>query len=107
MAHEITADSFDEQVLQTEETVLVDFWGAQCAPCLALMPKIEKLEEKYGEQLKVAKVNAPKNKRLCLKLRVLNLPTFLIYCQGKEVERLSGNNLSIDNIEDSVKKHIS
>jgi thioredoxin 1 len=99
---EITKDTFEAKVIQSEKPVLVDFWGPQCVPCLELMPKVEALEEKYGARLKVGKVEAPKNRRLCLELKVLGLPTFLLYRGGKEIDRLSGNDLSIQKIEDSV-----
>jgi len=103
---EVNADIFEKEVVQSEIPVLVDFWGPQCAPCLALMPKVEGLVEKYGEKLKITKVDASKNRRLCLNLKVFGLPTFLFYKNGKEVERLSGNALKIEEIEEAVGKII-
>lgn len=104
MAIEVSADTFEKEVVQSDIPVLVDFWGPQCAPCLALMPQVERLGEKFGERLKITKVDASKNRRLCLNLRVLGLPTFLIYKDGKEVNRLSGNNLKMEEIEEALKK---
>lgn len=101
---EIDKDTFEEEVTRSEKPVMVDFWGPQCVPCLALMPNVEALAEKYGNQLSVVKVEAPKNKRLCLNLKVLALPTFLFFKKGKEVERLAGNNVTIEMIEGAVKK---
>ena len=106
MAVELNVDIFDKEVAQSEIPVLVDFWGPQCAPCLALMPKVEGLAEKYGEKLKITKVDASKNRRLCLNLKVFGLPTFLFYKNGKEMNRLSGNALKIEEIEAAVKKII-
>ncbi len=106
MAIEVNADIFEKEVVQSEVPVLVDFWGPQCAPCLALMPKVEGLAEKYGEKLKITKVEASKNRRLCLNLKVFGLPTFLFYKSGKEVERLSGNSLKIEEIEEAAKRMI-
>jgi len=104
MVSEVNADNFEKEVVESEIPVLVDFWGPQCAPCLALIPQVEKLEEKFGKRLKITKVDASKNRRLCLTLKVLGLPTFLLYKGGKEVDRLSGNNLKIEEIEEAVKK---
>jgi thioredoxin 1 len=70
------------------------------------MPKVEGLGEKYGEKLKITKVDASKNRRLCLNLKVFGLPTFLFYKNGKEVDRLTGNTLKIEEIEKAVKKII-
>jgi thioredoxin 1 len=101
---EVDKDSYEAEVVGSEMPVVVDFWGPQCVPCLALMPNVEVMAEKYNGRVKVAKVEAPKNKRLCLGLKVLALPTFLFYKDGKEVGRLSGDNVSIQQIEDSLQK---
>jgi thioredoxin 1 len=104
MAVEVNADTFDKEVVQSDIPVLVDFWGPACVPCLALMPHVEGLGEKYGEKLKVTKLDASKNRRLCLNLKVLMLPTFLFYKGGKEMDRLTGDSLTIEDIEEAVKK---
>jgi thioredoxin 1 len=101
---EVDKDTFDTEVTGSELPVVVDFWGPQCVPCLALMPSVEAMAARYAGQIRVAKVEAPKNRRLCLSLKVLALPTFLFYKDGKEVERISGNGVSIQMIEDSIKK---
>jgi thioredoxin 1 len=106
MAVELNADIFEKEVVQSEVPVLVDFWGPQCVPCLALMPKVEGLAEKYAEKLKITKVDASKNRRLCLTLKVIGLPTFLFYKNGNEVDRLSGNSLKIEEIEEAVERII-
>ena len=104
MAIEVNTDTFEKEVVQSEVSVLVDFWGPRCVPCLALMPHVEGLGEKYGEKLKITKVDASKNRRLCLNLKVLDLPTFLFYKNGKEVSRLRGESLTIEEIEEAAKK---
>jgi thioredoxin 1 len=104
MAIEVNSDTFEKEVVLSNTPVLVDFWGPQCAPCLALMPKVETLSEKYGEKVKISKVDSSRNRRLCLTLKVLGLPTFLVYKGGKEVDRLSGNNLKIEDIEAAINK---
>ena len=106
MGIEVNSETFEKEVVRSEVPVLVDFWGPQCAPCLALMPKVEGLAEKYAEKLKITKVDASKNRRLCLNLKVFGLPTFLFYKNGKEVDRLTGNILKIEEIEEAVKKII-
>ena len=106
MTIEVNADSFEKEVIQSEVPVLVDFWGPSCAPCLALMPHVEGLAEKYGAKLKISKIDASKNRRLCLNLKVFGLPTFLLYKNGKEVERLTGGTLKMEEIEASVRKII-
>ncbi len=100
---ESTTENFEQEVVRSRQPMMIDFWGPQCGPCLALMPKVEALAERYGGSMKLAKVEAPKNRRLCLNLKVMSLPTFLFYRDGKEVDRLTGN-VTIEGIEDSLRK---
>lgn len=104
---DVGKDTFAAEVVGSDLPVVVDFWGPQCGPCLALMPEVTALSEKYRNQVKVTKVEAPKNRRLCLELKVLALPTFLFYKAGKECGRLSGNSLSAQMIEDSIQQMLS
>jgi len=107
MVVEVHKDNYDREVLQSELPVLVDFWGPQCAPCLALMPAVEHLEQEYAGKIKVAKLNAAAgNRMLCAKLRVLGLPSFLLYRNGVEVKRLSGGQLTKKDIEEAIKEVI-
>ena len=103
---EVTKDSFESDVLKSDKLTLVDFWGPQCGPCLQLMPKVEKLEETYGDALKVTKVEAPKNRRLCLSLKVQSLPTFLLFDNGSEIGRLDGD-VKIENIQAMIENQLS
>jgi thioredoxin 1 len=107
MAVDVHKDNYEAEVLQSELPVLVDFWGPQCAPCLALMPSIEHLEQEYAGKIKVTKLNAAAgNRMLCAKLRVLGLPSFLFYRDGVEVKRLSGEQLTKKDIEEAIKEVI-
>ncbi len=84
---EATRENFDELV--ETGTTLVDVWGPGCKPCLALLPHIEKLAEERADELKVVKLEAPKARRVCIKLGVHGLPTFLLLHDGEELARLS------------------
>jgi thioredoxin 1 len=108
MAVEVNKDNYEAEVLQSELPVMVDFWGPQCAPCMALMPAVDQLEQQYAGKIKVAKLNAAAgNRMLCAKLRVLGLPCFLLYRKGVEVNRLSGEQLTKQEIEEAVKQIIA
>lgn len=86
----VTTETFDVEIQQETRPVLVDFWGPRCGPCLALMPYVEELAERYDGKLKVVKVNANENRQLCVRLKVMSLPTFLFFANGQEVARLTG-----------------
>jgi thioredoxin len=98
---EVTKESFEDVVIQSKNPIVIDFWGPQCGPCLALTPKVEQLEEEYKNRIKITKVEAPKNRRLCLSLKVTSLPTFLFYKDGEEMARLAGN-VSIEGIRRAI-----
>lgn len=88
MPVDATVDTF--KGLTREGSVLVDFWGPRCRPCLQMMPTIAKLEEGAVGAVKVVKVNATENREICRELRVFGLPTYVLMRDGVELERLSG-----------------
>ena len=102
MAIELNRDNYESEVLGSKEPVMVDFWGPQCRPCLALMPAVEQLEKDYAGRLKVAKVNATQNRMLCAKLRVLGLPTYLFYKNGNEINRLTGDTITEKDLSGAI-----
>ena len=94
-----TADTFPDLV--ADGNVLVDFWGPNCAPCVALMPNVEQLAERFGPDLRLVKVNAPENRQVCRDLRVFGLPTYVLFRDGNEVDRLTGDP-TLEKIEAAV-----
>src|ERR671933_2062742 len=76
--------------LTSKGSVLVDFWGPRCQPCLAMMPTIASLEEQAGGAVRVVKVNSAENRQIARDLRVFGLPTYVLMRNGEEIERLSG-----------------
>ncbi|MDP8993265.1 MAG: thioredoxin family protein [Actinomycetota bacterium] len=93
---EATRDNFRDLV--SEGITLVDLWGTDCQTCMALMPDVERLaEEKDG--VKVVTLEAPKARRLCMELKVLGLPAFLLFRDGEEVGRLAGPDLTASKLE--------
>lgn len=89
---EATRDNFRDLV--AEGTVLVDVWGPDCRPCLTLLPHVEQLADLHADDLKVVKLEAPKARRLCMELRIMGMPAFLLFHDGTEVARLSDPNLN-------------
>jgi thioredoxin 1 len=96
MPVEATVETYGD--LTGEGSVLVDFWGPRCQPCLAMMPTIAKLEEEAGGAVRVVKVNSAENREICRELRVFGLPTYVLMRDGEELERLSGE-VSKNDIE--------
>ena len=89
---EATRENFDELV--ESGTTLVDVWGPECRPCIALMPHVEKVAKAREDHLKVVKLEAPKARRVCIRLQVHGLPTFLLMRDGEEFARLSASTIA-------------
>ena len=88
---EATRENFDGLV--ESGTTLVDVWGPECRPCLALKPHVEKLAE-ARDDIGVVMLEAPKARRVCIRLKVHALPTFLLMHDGEEVARLSASTIT-------------
>jgi thioredoxin 1 len=103
---EVNKENFSTEVLEASETVVVDFWGPSCQPCLKLMPDVEELAKAYDGKAKIVKLNSAENRRLCIDLKVMGLPSFLVFKDGKEVARISGSTVSKQDIDDLLVQHI-
>jgi thioredoxin 1 len=100
---EVTKDNFRELV--SEGTTLVDMWGPDCTTCLALMPDVERIAEEKQDVL-VVTLEAPKARRLCMELKVMGLPAFLLFRDGEEVSRLAGPSLSARALEEWLDENL-
>ncbi len=100
---EVTKDNFRELV--SEGTTLVDMWGPDCTTCLALMPDVERIAE-AKQDVKVVTLEAPKARRLCMELKVMGLPAFLLFRDGEEVSRLAGPSLSAPALEEWLDENL-
>lgn len=103
---EVGKENFEAEVLQASQSVVVDFWGPSCQPCLKLMPDVEELEKTYGDKVKIVKLNSAENRRVCINHRVIGLPSFLLFKDGQEVKRISGGELTKEDIENLIKESI-
>ena len=95
---EVNKDNFAELVENNPGLVVVDLWGPQCGPCIALMPDIEKLAATFDGKISFTKLNVAENRRLCIQLKVMSVPTFLFYAGGECKDRLSGDEVSLESV---------
>lgn len=89
----IEANKENFRELVSSGMVLVDVWGPQCRPCIALLPHVERVAAARTD-LKVIKLDSSKNRRLCMDLRLMGLPVFLLFQDGREAARLSAPDLT-------------
>lgn len=99
-------NTFEEEVLNAEGYVLVDFWSQGCEPCKALMPHVEELSEKYGDKIKFCKLDTTKARRLAIKQKVLGLPVIAIYKDGEKIDEVVKDDATPENVEAMIKKYL-
>lgn len=86
----ILDSNFETEVLNSKETVLVDFWAAWCGPCKMIAPIIDEIAEELAGTIKVGKLNVDENSQTPTQFGVMSIPTMIIFKDGDEVERIVG-----------------
>lgn len=100
---EVTDASFDQEVLKSEQLVLVDFWAVWCGPCKMIAPAVDSLAESYAGKMKVAKVNVDQNSATPSRYGIRGIPALLFFKGGKVADQIVGY-VPKEAIEEKVKK---
>ena len=87
---EVNERDFDQVVLTSRTPVLVDFWAEWCPPCRALSPTIDKLANDYAGKVKIGKVDTDSNQNVAMRYQVQNIPTILLFKDGKVAHKFVG-----------------
>ena len=85
----LNAENFDNEVLNCDKPVLVDFWASWCGPCRMVSPIVDEIAEENSD-IKVCKVNVDENQQLAAKYNVMSIPTLLVFKNGEIVNQMIG-----------------
>ena len=78
----VTDASFEAEVLQSQNPVLVDFWAEWCGPCKSIAPILDEVSQEYSDRLKVVKLNTDENPDVAVKYAVRSIPTLMLFKNG-------------------------
>ena len=101
----ISDDSFEDDVLNSNGPVLVDFWAEWCGPCKMIAPVLEDLADEYSGKLKVCKMDVDSNQEIAVEYGIRSIPTLLIYKNG-EVAATQMGAISKQQLEDFIESEV-
>ena len=100
---QFTDANFEQEVLKSEQPVLVDFWAPWCGPCRAVGPVVEDLAEAYKGRVKVGKINIDDNPKTATAYGVMSIPTIILFNKGDIMDKLIGLSPK-ERLEGLIKK---
>ncbi len=105
MSIKIDGDNFENEVINSELPVLVDFWADWCGPCRMVAPVLEEISDEYADKFRVAKVNVDENPELAGEYGIRSIPTIILFKDGKQADSIIGA-LPKENIVDFVNENL-
>ena len=87
---DITDDSFDQEVLQADKPVVVDFWATWCGPCKMIAPILEEVALEYADKVKIVKLDVDSNNQTAGKYNIMSIPSILFFKNGEIVDQVVG-----------------
>jgi len=100
---EVSDATFEKEVLQSGQPVLVDFWAAWCGPCRALAPVVDEVATQYSGKLKVMKMDVDSNSATPMRYGIRGIPALLLFKGGQVADQIVGY-VPKETIEKSVNK---
>lgn len=95
----LTNENFENEVINSNKTVLVDFWASWCGPCKMIAPVLLEIADEYEGKVVVGKVNVDEQPALASRFGIMSIPTLLLFREGKIVQSMVGYHTKSDIAE--------
>jgi len=89
-ARAVTEASFKDDVLDSEKTILVDFWAEWCGPCKAVGPILDEIADEHGDKIEIVKLNVDEHSQVAIDYGITSIPALKIFQNGKVVQTIIG-----------------
>jgi thioredoxin 1 len=90
LAKDVTDATFDQEVLQSPDTIMVDFWAEWCGPCRAVSPILDQIAQEHPEKIKIVKLNVDDNPQMAMKYQITSIPAMKVFRGGEVVKTVIG-----------------
>ncbi len=87
---EVTAATWEKEVLNSSGLVMIDFWAVWCGPCRIIAPTVEELAKEYAGKVKILKLNTDENPDIASKYKIMGIPTLMFFKGGQRVDQVVG-----------------
>jgi thioredoxin 1 len=89
-AKSVTDDTFQSEVLDSKDTIMVDFWAEWCGPCRAVSPILDSIAEEHSDKIKIVKLNVDDNPQMAMKYQITSIPAMKVFRGGQVVKTVIG-----------------
>lgn len=89
-ATEVTDATFADEVLNSSDTIMVDFWAEWCGPCRAVSPILDQIASEHADKIKIVKLNVDHNPQMALKYQITSIPAMKVFRGGEVVKTVIG-----------------
>jgi len=87
---EVTTSTWEDEVIKSQDLVLIDFWAAWCGPCRMISPTVEELAKEYSGKIKVLKLNTDENSDIATRYKIMGIPTIMFFKNGTKLDQIVG-----------------
>jgi thioredoxin 1 len=89
-AHDVTDATFADEVLNSEDTIMVDFWAEWCGPCRAVSPILDAIAAENPDKIKIVKLNVDENPQTAMQYQITSIPAMKVFKKGELVKTIIG-----------------